>query len=42
MKCCGEMFGDSPEAKEAVATLRGRKKRVTRDPTLYEMAEYCD
>ena len=37
-----EMFGDSPEGKEAAATLRARKKRITRDPALYEMAEYCD
>jgi len=37
-----EMFGDSPEAKEAVATLRKKRKRITRDPTLYEMADYCE
>jgi hypothetical protein len=37
-----DMFGDSPEGKEAVATLRRRKRRITRDPTLYEMADYCE
>jgi hypothetical protein len=36
-----DAMGDSPEARAAVATLRRRKKRITRDPTLYEMAEYC-
>jgi len=35
-----DAFGDSPEAREAVAKLRGRKPRITRDPTLYEMADY--
>jgi hypothetical protein len=38
-----ENFGDTPEgqgAKEALATLRRRKPQITRDPTLYEMAEY--
>jgi hypothetical protein len=36
-----DAFADSPEAQAAVATLRRRKKRITRDPTLYEMADYC-
>ena len=35
-------MGDSPEEKAAAATLRKRRKKVTRDPKLYEMAEYCE
>lgn len=33
-------LGDAPEAKEALAKLRGCKPRITRDPTLYEMADF--
>lgn len=33
---------DTPEARDAVARLRKRSARVTRDPTLYEMSEYVD
>lgn len=36
-----DVLGGAPEAKEALAKLRARKPRVTRDPTLYEMADYC-
>jgi hypothetical protein len=32
----------SPEEKAAVATLRRARARITRDPTLYEMSDYCD
>ena len=35
-----DALGDAPEAKEALARLRARKPRITRDPTLYEMADY--
>jgi hypothetical protein len=35
-------MGDSPEEQKIAATLRRRSKKVTRDPKLYEMAEYCD
>jgi hypothetical protein len=41
MEGLDEAFADSPEAQAAVATLRRRKKRITRDPTLYEMSDYC-
>lgn len=40
-----EAFGGddaTAEAKAAGATLRRRRKRITRDPTLYEMSEYCE
>lgn len=38
-----DAFGDAPpEAKEALAKLRARKPRITRDPTLYEMADFVD
>ena len=35
-------MGDSPEEQKISATLRKRRKKITRDPKLYEMAEYCD
>jgi hypothetical protein len=41
MEGMDEAFADSPEAQAAVATLRRRKQRITRDPTLYEMSDYC-
>lgn len=37
-----DALGDAPEAKETLAKLRARKPRITRDPTLYEMAEFVD
>jgi hypothetical protein len=32
----------SPEEMAAVATLRRNRAPITRDPTLYDMSEYCD
>jgi hypothetical protein len=37
-----DQLGDSPELEAAAATLRRRRKRVSRDPTLYEMADFVD
>jgi len=37
-----EALDTAPEAREALARLRARKPRITRDPTLYEMADYCE
>jgi len=33
-------LGDNPEAKEARAILRSRRKQPARDPKLYEMRDY--
>ena len=35
-------MGDSPEEQKVAATLRKTRKKVTRDPKLYEMSEYCE
>ncbi len=37
-----DALGDVPEAKATLAKLRRRKPRITRDPTLYEMADFVD
>jgi hypothetical protein len=38
----GEPSGDGAEAGDEKAGRRGQKKRIDRDPTLYEMADFVD
>ena len=40
MEGMDDLMGDTPEEKAVAATLRRRRARITRDPTLYEMSEF--